>query len=252
MAITVYFVGICTHLWWDEEHPRVVLVNGKDAREIQNQHIGSHVPTLRIAASDIISESDPWTFPGTRNAIVEWQLDGARISIVNGTSGPCRRHPSFHNCMPRLNSYIEPREIGAPSQDAVEGRDARLTSSIFDLTCGEMAAGALKKTGAVFGRLRAETAEAPRLQIAPYGSGEPRVITLRDGAEITISNLGATEGHDGSSDFFLHYTLAAEMPDPLGAPVETPAGCPPPNTFASTWPPGFTTVDAGCSNSAYP
>lgn len=247
MGITVYFAGICTHVGWDESRPRVVLVNGTQGDRIEDQHIDAHVPTLRIAASDL-TDIASLNLPGTRDAIIEWKLDGTRIRIENGTGSP-QQHPSYVNCMPSLRNLTP--AIGAPAAEAVEGRDARLVSCVFDVTCGTISAGAFKTNGAVFSMLRAETEGAPGLSIAPFGSGDPQVLTLRDGAAITIANLGATERHDGSHDFYLHYKLAAEMPPSPGIPTATASGCIL-NPVSSTLPPGLTTVNVACSNSGYP
>ncbi len=247
MGITVYFAGICTHVGWDENRPRVVLANGTEGDNIDNQKIDAHVPTLRIAASDLVDMAS-LNLPGTSDAIVEWKLDGSRIRIENGTGSP-QRHQSFFNCMPSLRERTP--EIGALSEEAIEGRDARRASCVFDVTSGSISAGALEVNGAVFSMLRADTDGAPRLSIAPFGSGDPRVLSLRDGAEITIANLGATERHDGRYDFYLHYKLAAEMPSSPRVPTETAAGCIL-NPITRTLPPGLATVNVACSNSGYP
>ena len=247
MGISVYFLGICTHVWWDESRPRVVLVNARENSTIHGAEIHSHIPTLRIAASDIADDSLIW--PGTSGPVVEWQLERTRLRIENGTTTRCERDSSFETCMPSLRDRTP--DIEAPAEDAVEGRDPQAASCIFELNCGTVSAGALRDNGAVFGMLRAETQGAPRLSILSFGAGVPTEISLRDGAQITISNLGATENHDGSRDFYLHYKLAAHMPENPGLPRPLPVGCVV-NEMRPTWPRGFTSVDAGCSNSVYP
>jgi hypothetical protein len=90
------------------------------------------------------------------------------------------------------------------------------------------------------------------LSIRSFGSELPKEIVLRDGAEITIANLGATEQHDGRNDFYLHYELAATIPKDAGLPHNPSPSCVVNSKPRPTWPPGFTAVDVGCSNSGYP
>lgn len=246
MGISIHFIGICTHVWWDESRPRVVLVNAVEGKRIQEQDIGSHVPTLRIAARHLTEVDQAMVWPGTSDAIIEWQLSGARISI--NTTGTPQRDDSFLRCMPSLRNLTP--DVGAPSPD-IDTEVLGLTACLFNITGGTFSAGAIRDNGAVFAKLTAETEGPPALSIAAYGSEVPSLIGLKDGAEITIANLGATEGHDGSLDFYLHYMLAATMPDVLGVPKPPGPNCRV-NAYSPTWPKGFGTVDAGCSNSAYP
>jgi hypothetical protein len=245
MTISITFAGICTHVWRDGSDPRVVLVNATESTIITGQPIGAHVPTLRIAAKDLANVS-PVEWPGTGGAIMEWKLDGARIAI-NAKAG-VQLDPSYDRCMPRLTTLTP--AIGPLSRAAVEDENPRLAASYFDVTGGTLSAGAIKDDGAVFSLLVAETEGPPLLSIAAFGSEVPTLIPLRDGAELTIANLGRTERQDGHFDFYLHYALAEGLPKDPGIPA-TPAGCRV-NYYSPTWPPGLTTVDAGCSNSAYP
>lgn len=227
--------------------PRVVLVNGTEGSTIQPD-IQSHVPTLRIAAHDILN-MDFLNWPGTGGPILEWQLNGARMRLANGTS-PLLRDPSVETCMPSLRRLTS--QISPPSKEAVEDEDPRRALCIFDVTHGTLSAAAHREGGPVYGMLRTETDGPPRLSIRQFGSAVPQEIVLRDGAEITIANLGATEQHDGSNDFYLHYELAAAKPDNPGIPRDLAPGCVDNKAPRPTWPPGFTSVDVGCSNSAYP
>jgi hypothetical protein len=258
MGISIHFLGICTHVWWEGMQPRVILTNAREKSHIGDQDTESHIAKLRIAAKDIVNvDSLPWpadslVWPGTGEAIIEWPLDGVRIRIENGTTPPARDVEHFH-CIPSLQHLLGPDiDIGPPSQASVEDGNPELASCIFDVNCGSVSGGALRPDGAVFGMLRTETDGQPRLRIASFGSTTPKVLTLRDGAEVTISNLGATERHDGRFDFYLHYKLAETMPAVLKAPENTGDDCVVNIGAIATWPPGFRSVDAGCSNSTYP
>lgn len=257
MGISVSFLGICTHVWWEGMTPRVILTNATERINMGGQDIEPHVAKLRIAAKDIVDiDSLPWpsdslAWPAMSEPIVEWQLDGVRMGIDNGTTSPSKDPEHFH-CIPSLQNLLGPEvKLGPPSQAAVEEGDPRLASCIFDVHCGVVSGGALRTNGAVFGMLRTETNGQPRLRIAPFGSATPKIVTLRDGAEITITNLGAAERNDGRFDFYLHYRLAETLPAVLISPEITGDDCVV-NAFSRTWPPGFGSVEAGCSNSNYP
>lgn len=245
MRLTVHFLGICTHVWWEGISPRMVLVNAKNNTPVKEHNIESHVPTLRIAARDIV-DLDPQRWPGTSGTILEWELDGARLRIENGAT-PFQRHSSVDLCMPSL-AKLDP-DIGPPSKAAVEAGDPALVSCIFELTHGELRCAVLREDGAAFSRLRTETDGQPRLSITSFRSGETRTLTLQDGAEITIANLGVAEA---AADFFLHYTLAETMPARLVGPGPRDSSCRVNAPGPATWPPGLGSVDAGCSNSRYP
>src|SRR6476659_1195041 len=144
-----------------------------------------------VPASREFDVIDSLAWPGTGHAIVEWPLDGARVSIANGRT-PLERDAERFHCIPSLRDLLAPdAEIGPPSMPAVEGEDPRLASCIFDLTCGAISGGALRQNGAVFSMLRTETDGPPQLRIAAFGSGTSQVTTLLYGTEVTISNLGA-------------------------------------------------------------
>jgi len=255
MGISIHFLGICTHVWWPGMQPRVVLLNATTRITIADQEIEPHVAKLRIAAKDIVDiDGKPWpadslAWLGTGEPIVEWQLDGVRMSIKNGATAEPTQDPEHFHCIPSLQQLVP--DVGPPSQAMVEDGDRTLTSCIFYVTCGNVSGGAVRKNGAVFGMLRAETNGQPQLSIAAFGSTTPRIVTLRDDAEVTITNLGATERQDGHFDFYLHYKLAQDMPPLPKAPDGTGDECVV-NESSLTWPPGFGSVDAGCSNSNYP
>lgn len=251
MSIGVYFMGVCTHVWWEEPPAftsRVVLVNAVNDTPFPDKVVRSHLATLRIAAEDIL-EARGIVLPTPVDGIVTLDLNrtGARVEIANVT-GDARRDDSFGHCIPKL-SHLSPN-LGPPSKAAVEDGRSDLVSCIFTITGGRLIGGSNDK-GAAFGLLTAETDGNPVVHIAPFNGETPGEIELRDNAQITLSNLGATEVHDDAWDFYLHYKLAETMPAERGLPAPSPCrgGNHPP---ASTWPPGFKSVGPGCSNSAYP
>lgn len=251
MDLRVYFLGICTHMEWHDTVPRymdrVVLYNATAGDEIDGQPIQSHVPTLRIAVRDIIGQKS-LVLPGTSGGIVEWRLDGVRVRIENATD-PVDRDATFFTCIPSLSKLVP--DIGVPSKAAVDDGVRELAACIFDVTGGTLY-GRANKQSAAFGFLETATDGDPVISITPFDdpTGEPGKLTLRPGAEISLSNVGATEKHDSAYDFYLHYRLAGRMPEHPRLP-DPPTTCIVPAP-GHTWPPGFQSVDVGCSNSIYP
>lgn len=247
--LTVHFVGICTHVWWEELPQftgRVVLVNATAGATIDGHIIPPHYATLRIAASDIVDlDGMP---PGTGDPIVQWMLNGERIRIENATDAAVGKHSSFESCVPHLADHAT--NLGPPDSAVVDGSDASLTAAIFDITGGTLHGGANYLGGASTSYLTASTGgEDPRLLLTPFGTGVPRLLTLRAGAEITLSNIG---DDDGDYDFYLHFKTAADMPTGKSTPAGATENCSILKRFPKTWPPGAGSVGPGCSNSTYP
>jgi hypothetical protein len=250
MDLRVNFLGVCTHMQWKGSIPtcmnRVVLVNATAGDRIAGEPIQSHIPTLRIAARHII-DMESLSLPKPGGDIVEWRLDGVRVRIENATD-EIRHDETFGKCIPALGKLTS--DVGVPSKAAVHDDVKELASCIFDVTGGTLY-GATNEHGAAYAVLETATGGNPRVSITSFQpDGTRLVLNLHPGAEISLSNLGATKEHDSHFDFYLHYKLAAEMPPhpqlPLGPPCQSnrPPG--------HTWPPGFQSVDVGCSNSIYP
>ena len=255
MKLNVFFVGLCTHVWWDEPprtfSKRVVLHNAISGDVIKGKNIKSHIPTLRIAAADI-EEMHSLNLPGT-DGILEWKLNGGRVSIANPIDGEAVPDSTFSTCIPHLRDLMP--DVGPPSEAAVDSHDPSIISCIFELTAGRLY-GCTNKPGAALGLFVAETKDLPILRFTSFENGESRTstITLRAGAKITLSNLGACAEYDDSFDFYLHYKLAAVMPerDFVVPGRDRIKDCAVFNEDVPTWPPGFGSVGPGCSNSAYP
>ncbi|MDP9193620.1 MAG: hypothetical protein M3P06_18145 [Acidobacteriota bacterium] len=248
--LSVYFVGVCTHVWWSDTQPqftnRVVLVNGLEDTAIRDRTIRSHIATLRVAAKDVI-RTGSLVRPREDGEILEWQLNGVRVDI-NSTGDDVDRVDSFHRCIPKL-AQLTP-DVGPPSKASVDDGDPTLASCIFDIRHGTLQ-GRATQLGAALALLQTETSGDPIVTMTSFITGEQETLHLHAGAEMTVSNLGATEVHDDLYDFYLHYKLADRMPETLGVPDGPRPTCIS-NTIGKTWPPGAGSVGPGCSNSAYP
>ena len=253
MELRIYFVGICTHLWWGPPRPgphitnKVVLVNAHDGARVGRHDIPPHLATLRFRAADIVrTENLELDEPIT--PIVEWRLEGARVEVENAV-GPARTDESYLRCMPHLGTLTP--DIGPPSIPVDENAVPELASAYFHVSGGTLSA-ALNDSGAAIGILEMDTAggESPRIRITPFVGGTPIVVTLRAGAEVTISNVEAP-GVADPFGFLLHYRTAVSIPAHPKVPVrqEAPSGCRVLQR-AETWPSG--TVGPGCSNTGYP
>jgi len=168
-------------------------------------------------------------------------VERVHMRLENGTTERGKDR-SFETCMPSLREFTQ--DVGPPSKEAVEDEDPRRASCIFDVTHGTLSAGALRHDGPVFAILRTETDERARLSIRPFGLALRKEILLNDGAKITARR---------QPRLLPALRAGRDNPDVSRRPLTTSAryassnGKPP-----ATWPPGFTSVDAGCSNSAYP
>jgi hypothetical protein len=246
--VNVYFQGICTHMQWPEaaergEVPgfrhRVVLVNGRKPREINQKPIGPHVAMLSIAARDLAG--------GAGTAALDHPLDGRRVTIVNATGPALTYDPSYECCIPHLSALAN--QPVSPSVPVVVGADAQHASCYFDVEHGLMRAGTIPGQ-AVATQLIAPTDGDPRLRIEYFRSHEWLELTLRDGAQVVVSNAGIDEASDDQYDFLLHYLTAEQLPANPGVPTST-THCRstidlPPNVGPKQ------NIGPGCSNSNFP
>ena len=249
MDLKIDFAGVCTHVWWTDSIPpytsRVVLVNASAGDHIRGRDIKPHVATLRVLKEDVVNGD---ALRGARNndPVIDYLLAGARVR-VNATS-PVHKDPSFRNCIYSLRELTP--ALGMPSREAVDDGVPDRTACIFDVTGGTLH-GRVNPSGAAYASLETDTQGDPTVTIFNAVTHDSIEIILKPGAEITISNLGATEQDDDLYDFYLHYRLAATMPKDPGLPGPDPRICLRPAPGA-TWPPNFGSVGPGCSNSAYP
>ncbi len=222
-TVTIYFVGICTHVRLSETDHRVILINGsKDDIVINGHPIQPHAARLRFSKS----ESLP--------------LDGVLIAL-NETDSTSHYDRSFETCVPKLLSYAP--DLPALSEDVVSGKDRDKVSARF--AAGGTYFGGVDEKGASVVRLDLETADPPTLTITGF-DGSSTVRTLDPGAVLQFENVGATTTADEDFDFLLHYKIATSIP----AKAEWP------RTGRCTYriDPFYpsNTVGPGCANSSYP
>jgi hypothetical protein len=249
--ITVYFVGICTFMQDVEERlpgvrRRVVLVNARVPQVINQTKIPPHIPTLRIAASDL--EVNGVAATTENGCILQWELHGCKIEIVDAL-GDLQHDESFECCIPHLKA-LTPHADGV-STSVVLGAESEETSCYFDMTGGELSAG-LVASGAAVSVLKARTAgDSPILRIQQFRTDEVQEFRLRSGAQIALVNVGleGTEGDD-TTDFLLHYKVVENVPPNAAVPT-IPAPCcrPLPRSYIMPLRLG---VGPGCSNASFP
>ena len=250
--ITVYFVGICTFMQDVEERlpgvrRRVVMVNARQPEVINQTTIPPHIPTLRIAASDLEVNGVPAT---TENGcILQWELHGCKIEIVDAV-GELKHDETFECCVPHLK-VLTPDADGI-STSVVLAAESDVTSCYFDLTAGQLSAG-LVAEGAAVSVLKAQTAsETPVLRIQRFRTDDVQEFHLRSGAQIALMNVGL-EGMPGddTNDFLLHYKVVETIPANAAVPTTSAPCCRP-------LPPSYIVrherlgISPGCSNASFP
>ncbi len=248
-TITIYFVGICTHMRFiDSDLPglqrRVVLVNGRIPKEINGARIPSHNPMLRIAASDLVLNGEPGK--SQADSVIEWDLRGTHVEIANGI-GDLKYDATFDCCIPHL-AVLTP-DLPPPSADVVLAANSAKASCYFDVTHGLFRAGYIAN-GASTAVLTVTTMEEePILRIRKFRGPNSQDFHLRSGAEIALTNVG-TETGDDDNDFLLHYETAEYVPVNAKVPTHIPPCCQklaPPTVI-----PGSMSVGPGCSNADFP
>jgi hypothetical protein len=226
-TITIYFVGICTHVRLSETDHRVILINGSKPDEINEHRIEPHEAWLRYFDAD----------DGKEQGL---PLDGVLITI-NGIDRVANYDESWETCMPKLGSYVVgPLQL---SDEIVNGMNPERVAARFT-SGGDYVAGS-DENGATLARLRVETEDPPQLTLTGF-AGWTRIIPLEDGANVQIDNLGSKLGDDQDSDFLLHFKIADGIPSDASWP-NAPLHC------VHLEPPfRHNTVGPGCANSSYP
>lgn len=237
-SATVYFVGICTHLREytsrEIEH-RVVLVNARDGKEINEKKIVGHEASLRYLDAGGTHQRE--------------RLEGVRISIRNASTAGVIYTDSFFSCIPRVTAYAPGIKSLAP--EVAKGHDPNLVAAYFDVAAGRFIGGA-DPHGAAVAVMNVSTDGDPILVIENFpghaGGKATREIVLPADAHIQIENVGPGRAQgDGPHDFLLNFLIAQSIPQDATWPT-TRAGC----KLDVTLPFPSNTVDPGCSNSNYP
>ena len=231
--ITIYFVGICTHLQRvveDVPH-RVVLVHEEQDVTINGYKIRSHKPYFMLERGEVVSGE----LPREPRRVV--------LSIENGT-GDAPSYDDDYDCAVFSLSRLIDRNL--PLNRAVAVERARPASVYFDVDHGDFTAGFISG-GATAARLTAETAGNPAISIAPMDGGATSLVEVTSGSVLIIQNdAGALSAHH-DADFLLHYNLTESIPKDAKFP-EKPPQCPGLEVF----PIPVNELGPGCSNSNYP
>ena len=249
--ITIYFVGICTFMQDVEERSRRSSPRRpgqRPAPQVINQtRIPPHIPTLRIAASDLEVNGVPAT---TENGcVLQWELNGCKIEIVDA-QGDLQHDETFECCIPHLKA-LTPDADGISDAVVLAGEPEE-SSCYFDLTAGQLSAG-LVANGAAVTVFKAQTAgDSPVLRIQQFRTDNVQEFRLRSGSQIAFMNTGL-EGPagDDTTDFLLHYKVVETVPENAAIPT-SPAPC------CKSLPPSYIVPSAGlgigpgCSNASFP
>lgn len=236
--LTVYFVGVCTHLREftsrETEH-RVVLINAREGKEINGRKIVRHDATLRYLDPQGTPQHEP--------------LNGVRITIKNPSTTGLVYDKSFFTCIPRLTAYAP--NVMSLSLDVAKGHDPNLAAAYFDVTAGRFIAGADSNDASV-AVLNIPTDGDPILSIEHFPTHPAGAITkeipLPPNAHIQLENVGPGRAQgDGPHDFLLNLLVAQVIPPDATWPT-TRADC----KLDVAVPFPSNTVDPGCSNSNYP
>jgi hypothetical protein len=250
-TITVYFIGICTHMHEAEsEIPglrhRVVLVNGRIPRKINGNDVPSHVPRLCVAPEDLVVNG-VGAKSSCPESVLEWDLRGSRVDIANAVGDELKYEWSYKCCIPHLRELTP--DLPPPSKEVVLAGDSEKASCYFDVTAGVFTAGYLG-AGAATAVLKVTTSDAPIVRVHKFGTTEWNEFHLRDGADIALTNVGAELNVDDENDFLLHYETAESIPPNAGVPTQLARCC-------TKLEPSYIvnpklSVGPGCSNSDFP
>lgn len=232
--LTVYFVGVCSHL---REHTsgatehRVVLINAAKDDVINGKSIHGHHAWLRYPAT-----------PKEKGM----RLEGVRIT-ANALDTGVFYDDSFFKGIPRLTDFAP--DLPPLSPEIVNGNRPELVAAYFDAK-GHFSAG-VDDNGASVAILNVSTNGDPvlRIETFPDTSGQTTVeeIHLPNGARIQIENLGPGGPADRDWDFLLSFKIATSIPKDATWPTQR-ADC----DFDVELPFPHNTVGPGCSNSNYP
>ncbi|MBV9494469.1 MAG: hypothetical protein JOZ54_09500 [Acidobacteria bacterium] len=248
--ISIYFVGICTFMQDFEDHVpgvrrRVVLVNARRPQVINKTMIPPHIPTLRIAASDLEVNGVPAT--SSNGCVLQWELHGCKIEIADAV-GELQHDKSFECCIPHLK-VLTPNAEGI-AKSVVLGAESAEASCYFDLTAGELSAG-IYANGAAVAVLKVQTQnDSPVLRVKPFRTDDAQEFRLRAGAQIAIMNTGDADAlGDDPNDFLLHYKVVENIPQDANIP-SGPAPC------CGSLPKSYILpsigLGPGCSNANFP
>lgn len=224
--ITVYFVGVCTHV--RDQAPmkgdhRVLLVNAWNGDTINRLRIDPHEARLWL------------------NEKQHLPLKGVSVTL-NATQTGVTYDGTFERCIERALEYAP--DLDSLDQDVLRPKDSRKIAALFE--AGGRYYGGVDDHGASVAKLEVVTYDPPVLTITPFGSDQSQEIELKDGAILQIENLGRKASDDHDFDFLLHYRIGTSIPEKAGWPEKRKA-C---TELVPPFP--HNTTGPGCANSTYP
>ncbi len=232
MAITIRFVGICTHITArnDDTH-RVVLVHADHGAHLNEACIPPHIPKLII---DPVYVRGIDGYPHGLEPLGpagQWRIQGVSFTVGGAQGDPLAR--SDFAKIPLLKSKSRP----GPSSLVIDDEQA---ACYFDLDKGVIQA-KQAATGAWETEATVETNDEPELRMTCFWNRAASSIRLRPGASVTVEHTGYLHC-DSDKDYLLHYRVLEHVPKD--------AELPPEEQRAATRPPGD--ISIFCSNSQYP
>ena len=233
-TLTIYFVGICSHLWQNDpdsaEPHRAVLVNAREGHP--DRGIEPHHPLLRVRPEDIVSGEVP-------------DLTGVTLTVRDRDARP-HYSPAYQTCIPHLVHYTE--ELVEIDPDVTLGRDATRAAAYVDVHGGHWHAGVDKGGAAVaYVTIQTDTTDVA-LSIKAFDDELIPDLVLKHDTTIQVENVGSGDD-DNDHDFLLHFLIMNRIPGDAWWPEEGDLTCDPLPTLP--WPTRGT-VGPGCSNSNYP
>ncbi len=235
-TLTIYFAGICSHLWQDDpdsaEPHRVVLVNAREGHP--DRGIEPHFPFMHVRPEDILSGEVPD------------DLTGVTITIRDRDAKP-QYSPAYRTCIPHLVRYTE--ELVEINPDVTLGRDPARVAAYVDVHGGHWHAG-VDAGGAAVAYVTIQTdTDGVALSLKPFDDKLLPDLVLEDNTTIQVENVGRGMD-DNDHDFLLHFLIMSRIPADAWWPVEGELTCQP-LPLPLPWPTRGT-VGPGCSNSNYP
>jgi hypothetical protein len=233
-TLTIYFVGICSHLRPDSPEStdphRAVLVNAREGHPPRG--IQPHHPRLLVRSEDIITGTIP-------------PLTGVTITVRDRDAKP-NYSEEFGRCIPHLMSYTQ--ELVEVNPDVTVERNPARTAGFIDVHGGIWNAGVDEKGAAVaYVKIQTDT-EDVALNIKPFDDSMVHDLVLKDNAEIQVENTGRSFG-DHDHDFLLHFLIMNRIPADARWPEQGDLTC---QALPRPLPWDGGTIGPGCSNSNYP
>jgi hypothetical protein len=232
-TLTIYFVGICSHLW--QENPesrdphRAILVNAQAG--VPDRGIEPHFPSMRADPTDIIAGEIP-------------ELTGVTLTIRDRVA-TIDYGPSYRGCIPHLESYTD--ELVEIDHEVTRGRNPARTAAYVDVHGGRWRAGVDKGGAAVaYVTIQTDTTDVA-LSIEKFNGERLPDLVLKDNAAIQVENTGRALD-DNDHDFLLHFLITGSIPGDAWWPDKDDLKC---ERITLPWG-AAGTVGPGCSNSNYP